>query len=95
MKYAIKGWIALSVPDPEINDNHPRASFLMYEPSGEYNVPVREHTLEVDVDDAFDVRPVAVAAIDKEIEGLRAEMQVKITELLTRKSRLLALEMAK
>src|SRR6185369_12714285 len=74
------------------HDDEEHASFHTYKPSGEYFVPVCEHTIEVDIDDSFDPRPIAAAAIDKKIEETRAELTKTITDLLERKAQLLALE---
>jgi hypothetical protein len=91
-RHTITGWIAMSVPDEF--DGISRATFMTYKPNGEYNAPVREHTIEVDVPDDFDPRPAAVAAIDKQIADKRAELTKEITELMERKNRLLCIENA-
>jgi hypothetical protein len=93
-KHTITGWITMSVPDPDIFEEQSRVGFMPYKPTGEYNVAVREHSIEVEVPDDFDIRPAAVAAIDKQIADKRAELTKEITELMERKNRLLCIENA-
>jgi len=90
MKHTVKGWLAMSVPEP---GEKSFVAFVGYKPSGEYFVPIREHSIEVDVPDDFDPRPAAAAAIDEQIATVRAELTEKVTELQGRKSRLLAITM--
>jgi hypothetical protein len=55
-------------------------------------VHVREHSFEVEVPDDFDPRPQQVAALDAEIQQVRAAMSKRIMELQEQKARLLAIE---
>jgi hypothetical protein len=91
-KHIVKGWIAMSIPDHP--GDKPSVTFMTYKPSGEYYVPVREHSIEVEIDDGFDLRPLAVEAIDKKISDTRAELTASITQLQERKAQLLCIEMA-
>jgi hypothetical protein len=57
-------------------------------------VLVGPHSFEVECPDDFDPRPAKIAAIDKKMAAVRAELSARITELQEQKNRLLALEMA-
>jgi hypothetical protein len=92
MKHTISGWLAQNVPDHAGDTAY--FTFLAYKPSGEYFLPVCEHTMEVEIPDDFDPRPAMLASVDKKIEEARAEFTKRLTELQDQRNRLLALEMA-
>ena len=49
-------------------------------------------TVECEVPDDFDPRPAKVASIDAQIQKLRAEHQNRLTELIRKRSELLAID---
>jgi hypothetical protein len=94
MKTNIVGWIALYTgkhADPK------KPQFYWYAcksfTSDANFTAVVQHTIEAEIPDDFDPRPVQIAAIDADIAKARADFTAMVTELQERKSRLLAIEM--
>jgi hypothetical protein len=90
MKHTIKGWLAMSVPDEF--DDKPRVAFLGWKPTGDTYVAIREHSIEVEIDDAFDPRPAAVAALREKKTKVLADAQAEATEIERQIQTLLAIE---
>jgi hypothetical protein len=54
-------------------------------------IAIREHTLEFDLPEDFDPRPIEIEALKKKAEELQAETTAKVTEINRRISELQAI----
>ena len=95
-KHTIKGWLYYKAASKFSKTGEPAIVFLPFDPkyatADMWGVPVREHSIEVEIPDDFDPRPQQVAALDKQIAQVRAEFTARINELQEQKQRLLAIE---
>lgn len=95
-RYTIKGWLYYREASKYSQTGEPDIMSLPFDPKNvthdTWGVPVREHSIEVDIPDDFDPRPQQIAALDAEIKKTRAEFAARINELQEQKSRLLAIE---
>ena len=95
-KHQITGWLYYKAASKFSKTGEPVISFLPFDPkyatADMWGVPVREHSIEVEISDDFDPRPQQVAALDEQIAKTRAEFTARINELQEQKSRLLAIE---
>ena len=95
-KHTIKGWLYFKAEPRFSLTGEPEVTFLPFAPknvtSETWGVPVREHSIEVEIPDDFDPRPQQVAALDEEINRVRAEFTARINQLQEQKQRLLAIE---
>ncbi|CAB3644284.1 hypothetical protein [Trinickia soli] len=72
-----------------------RFDFATYQKSKEYSpqaVLVREHEIEVDVPDDFDIRDGLVANLEAEKQAVMAAYQKRVTEIKAQIQQLLAIE---
>jgi hypothetical protein len=94
--HTIKGWLYFKAASKFSKSGEPVIAFLPFDPkyasADTWGVPVREHSIEVEIPDDFDPRPQQVAALDAEISKVRAEFTARINELQEQKARLLAIE---
>jgi len=92
-KHTIKGYLTWEQWHWEATG---KVSFQTWEPDAdsEHRSLIREHSIEVEIEDDFDPRPQKIAALDEQIKKTRAEFSARITELQEQKSRLLCIEMA-
>jgi hypothetical protein len=94
-KHVITGWLYYQPASKYSESGEPTISLLPFPPehAGKtWGVGVREHSVEVEIPDDFDPRPLQVAALDKEIAAVRAEFTARINQLQEQKSRLLCIE---
>lgn len=95
-KHTITGWLYFKEASKYSRTGEPTICFLPFAPhtltSDAWGVAVREHSIEVEIPDDFDLRPQQIAALDEEIKKTRAEFTARINELQEQKSRLLAIE---
>jgi hypothetical protein len=94
--HTIKGWLYWKAASKYSKSGEPVIAFLPFETKHAtpdcWGVPVREHSIEVEIPDDFDPRPQQIAALDEQIAKTRAEFTARINELQDQKSRLLAIE---
>ncbi|MEB2554078.1 hypothetical protein [Burkholderia cenocepacia] len=82
MKIEIKGFIVYGCFEHEARcGDQPYFSFKDYEPSNESFVTVRPETLSFDVPDDFDPRPQMVQRLKAEKERIKAEFQMRVTQI--------------
>ena len=95
--HTIKGWLYYKEATKYSRTGKPEIQFLPFGPNstsdGIWGVPVREHSIEVEIPDDFDPRPQQIAALDKRIEEARAKFTAYVNQLQEEKSRLLAISM--
>ena len=96
MNHTIKGWLYWKAASKYSKTGAPEINFLPFDPkyatADMWGVPVREHSIEVEIPDDFDPRPQQIKALDEQISKVRAEFTARINELQEQKSRLLAIE---
>jgi hypothetical protein len=95
-KHTIKGWLYYRAASKYSKSGEPVIYFLPFSPEvatrDTWGVPVCEHSIEVEIPDDFDPRPQQIAALDEQINKVRAEFTARINELQDQKARLLAIE---
>ena len=97
-KHTLTGWLYYKAASKYSKTDDPVITFLPFSPQHAtpdcWGVPVREHSIEVEIADDFDPRPLQVKALDAEMNKVRAEFTARINELQAQKNKLLCLEMA-
>lgn len=97
-KHTVNGWLYYKAASNFSKTGQPVITFLPFQPqyasADTWGVPVREHSIEVEIADDFDPRPQQIAALDAQIEKTRAEFSARIAELQEQKARLLCIENA-
>ncbi|WP_217589786.1 hypothetical protein [Burkholderia sp. GbtcB21] len=82
MKIEINGFIVYGCYEHEARSgDKPYFSFKDYEPGSESFVTVRPETLSFDVPDDFDPRPAMVERLKAEKERIKAEFQMRVTQI--------------
>lgn len=92
MQVEIKGFIVFGQYDYELRTGEkPYFCFKDYEPSDGF-VTVREHSITVEVPDAFDPRPQMVERLEDEKKKVTAEFHARVTQINAQIQSLLAIE---
>jgi hypothetical protein len=89
--YKVKGYITATKFAWE---NTPSFSFQTWMPreDDEETIAVREHSIEVEIEDGFDMRPLQVKQLEEAKRMAQAAFAAKVKELDDRIASLLALE---
>jgi hypothetical protein len=94
-KHKITGWLYYRAADRYSKTGEPTVSLLPFAPEhagDSWGVGVREHSVEVEIPDDFDPRPIQVAALEKQKQEIRAKFAAAVKEIDDRIASLLAID---